>query len=44
MTALTMFQSICRGIGQNVSPFASSWVSSNEVVEVLRLMTELVSS
>ena len=44
MSALTTFQSICCGIGQNLSPFASSWVSSCEIVEVLRLMTELVSS
>ena len=29
-SAPTSFQSICRGVGQNVSPLASSWVSSCE--------------
>ena len=29
MSARTSFQSICRGMGQNVSPLASSCVSSD---------------
>ena len=44
MSARTSFQSICRGVGQNVRPLASSWVSSCERVTLLRLITELVSS
>ena len=32
MSACTSFQSICRGVGQNVRPLASSWVSSCELV------------
>ena len=44
MSARTSFQSICRGVGQNVWPLAISWVSSCERVTLLRLTTELVSS
>ena len=36
MLARTSFQSICRGVGQNVRPLASSWVSSCERVTLLR--------
>lgn len=43
MSARTSFQSICRGVGQNVGPLASSGVSSCERVILLRLITELVS-
>ena len=44
MSARTTYQSICRGVGQNVRPLARSWVSSCERVTLLRLITELVSS
>ena len=43
VTARTSFQTICHGVGQNVSPLGSSCVSSCERVTLLRqLITELV--